>query len=195
MKFVYHKKRTMELSMRKLPIFFLLLFTSSLVVAADEPKAYWGLMVGVSEFSVLGEDIKPTSLTGRLGYEFGKYLSVEGRLMASDSDYFSGGFPGYRTWEVTYLGNVSAKLNIPFGDEKRVNVYGLVGYSSWKWTATQGDLTAHDTDEGVSYGVGIDLFADGINGLNFEVIRYLDSSIASEDYTLDTASIGYVRRF
>ena len=181
----------MELCMRKLSIFFLLLITSPLVVAADEPKAYWGLMVGESQFSISGEDISPTSFTGRLGYEFGKYLSVEGRLMASGSDTF----PDGTSLEVTYLGNISAKLNIPFGDEKRVNVYGLVGYSSWKWTATQGDLTAHDTDEGVSYGVGIDLFADGINGLNFEVIRYLDSSIGGEDYTLDTASIGYVRRF
>jgi len=181
----------MELIMNKLPIFFLLLLTSPLAVATDKPRFYWGVMVGVSEFSILDEDLRPTSTTGRLGYEFGKYLSVEGRLMVSGSDTFSDG----TSLEVTYLGNVSAKLNIPFGDERRVNVYGLLGYTTWKWTATQGALTAHDTDDGASYGFGVDLFADSINGVNFEVIRYVDSDISGTKYTLDTASIGYVRRF
>jgi hypothetical protein len=184
--------------MHRLPIFLLLLFTSPFAAAVDEPNFYWGAMVGVSEFSLsdsvanpLGEDLNPTSITARLGYEFGKFLSVEGRLMAGGSDSYTNGL----NFEVTYLGNLSAKLNIPFGSEKRVNVYALAGYSTWKWTATQGNLTTHDTDNGASYGIGFDLFADGINGINFEVIRYLDSSIGGSDYTLDTASIGYVRRF
>jgi hypothetical protein len=181
----------MELSMRKLPIFFLVLLTSPLAVAADGPNAYWGVMAGVSEFSITGEDLRPTSYTGRLGFEFNKFLSVEGRLMASESDTFADG----TSFEVTYLGNASAKLNIPFGDEKRVNFYGLVGYSSWKWTINQSGSIFHDTDDGVSYGVGFDLFADGINGVNIEAVRYLDSKIGGTDYTLDTASIGYVRRF
>jgi hypothetical protein len=184
--------------MHRLPIIFLLLFTSPFAAAVEEPNFYWGAMVGVSEFSYennvinpLNEDINPTSITGRLGFEFGKFLSVEGRLMASGSDSFTNGY----SFEVSYLGNLSAKLNIPFGDVRRVNVYALAGYSSWKWTATQGNSTWHDTDSGASYGIGVDLFADGINGINFEVIRYLDSSISGSDYTLDTASIGYVRRF
>ena len=177
--------------MNKLSIFFLLLLSSPLAVATDEPRFYWGVMVGMSEFSIPDEDLRPTSTTGRLGYEFGKYLSVEGRLMVSGSDTFSDG----TSLEVTYLGNVSAKLNIPFGDERRVNVYGLLGYTTWKWTATDGNEIFHDTDNGASFGVGIDLFADGINGVNFEVIRYLDSDISGTKYTLDTASIGYVRRF
>lgn len=177
--------------MHKWPIFFLLLFILPFNVTADEPNIYWGVMASVSEFSIAGEDINPTGFTGRLGFDVGKYLSVEGRLMASGSDTFSDG----TSLEVTYLGNLSAKLNLPFGDEKRVNVYGLVGYTTWKWSAFLGNLTAHDTDDGVSYGIGVDLFADRVNGVNFEVIRYLDSSIGGEDYTLDTASIGYVRRF
>lgn len=175
----------------KWPIFLLLLCSSTLAHAAGGPKFYWGVMAGVSEFSIADEDINPTSVTGRIGYDFGKYLSVEGRLMASGSDTFTDG----TSLEVTYLGNISAKLNFPFGEEKRVNVYGLLGYTTWKWTAYLGDLTAHDTDDGASYGLGIDLFADQLNGINFEVIRYLDSSIGGEKYTLDTASIGYVRRF
>ncbi len=184
--------------MRKLSLFCLLLLISPYATAADDPKFYWGAMVGVTEFSFahnvinpLNEDLNPTSVTGRLGYEFGKYLSVEARLMASGSDSYTNGY----SFEVTYLGNLSAKLNIPFGDEKRVNVYGLVGYTTWKWTATQGNSTWHDTDNGVSYGVGVDLFADGVNALNFEVIRYLDSTISGADYTLDSANVGYVRRF
>lgn len=175
-------------------IFCLLLFSSAFVHAAEGPKFYWGVMAGVSELSFdrySDEELSLTSLTGRVGYDFGKFLSLEGRLMASDSDTFSDGL----SLEVTYLGNISAKLNFAFGEEKRINLYGLVGYTTWKWTASLGNTTADDTDDGVSYGLGVELFADRMNGLNFEVIRYLDSSIDGEDYTLDTASIGYVRRF
>lgn len=175
-------------------MFWLLLLSSTFAHAAEAPKFYWGVMVGVSEFSFArysDEELNPTSLSGRVGYDFGKFLSLEGRLMASDSDTFSDGL----SLEVTYLGNISAKLNFPFGEEKRINLYGLLGYTTWKWTASLGGNTVDDTDNGVSYGLGVELFADRMNGLNFEVIRYLDSSIEGEDYTLDTASIGYVRRF
>lgn len=172
-------------------IYWLLLFSSTFAHAADVPKFYWGVMAGVSEFTIADEDINLTSFSGRVGYDIGKYLSVEGRLMASGSDTFADG----TSLEVTYLGNINAKLNFPFGQEKRMNLYGLVGYTTWKWTASLGDMIAHDTDNGVSYGLGVELFADRLNGLNFEVIRYLDSSIGGEDYTLDAANIGYVRRF
>jgi hypothetical protein len=171
--------------------FALLLFSLPLVTTAAEPKFYWGVMASLSQFSIADEDIKPKGFTGRLGLDFSKYLSVEGRLMATGSDTFSDG----TSLEVTYLGNISAKLNLPFGDVKRVNVYGLVGYTTWKWTAYLGNQTADDTDNGVSYGIGIDLFSDRVNGLNFEVVRYVDSTIGGEDYTLDTASLGYIRRF
>jgi len=97
--------------------------------------------------------------------------------------------------EINYLGNAMVKLNIPFGDVKRVNVYGLGGYSAWKLTADQGGALAHDTYDGASYGVGIDLIADGINGLNIEYVRYGDINENGIEYTLDTASIGYFRRF
>jgi hypothetical protein len=171
--------------------FTLLLFSLPLGTTAAEPKFYWGVMASVSQFSIADEDINPTGFTGRAGIDFSKYLSVEGRLMATGSDTF----PDGTSLEVTYLGNISAKLNLPFGDVKRVNVYGLVGYTTWKWTAYLGNQTAHDTDSGVSYGIGVDLFSDRVNGLNFEVVRYVDSTIGGENYTLDTASLGYIRRF
>jgi hypothetical protein len=193
------KKNPTEPKMYKWPVLALLLFISPFNVNAEEPKFYWGVMAGVTQLSLsnsvvnpMNEDLNLKTLTGRLGFDFGKYLSVEGRVLASDSDnYWYGGYSA----EVTYLGNISAKLNLPFGKERRVNVYGLVGYSSWKWTITQGSSTWDDTDDGVSYGIGVDLFADRVNALNIEVIRYLDSSIDSSNYTLDTASIGYLRRF
>ncbi|MDX1823178.1 MAG: outer membrane beta-barrel protein, partial [Thiohalomonadales bacterium] len=155
----------------------LLLLSLPLVTTAEESKLYWGVMAGVTQLSLnnsvvnpLNEDLNLKSLSGRLGIDFGKYLSVEGRVMASDSDSYWYGY----SFEVTYLGNISAKLNLPFGKERRVNVYGLVGYSSWKWTLKQGGSTWDDTDSGVSYGIGVDLFADRVNALNIEVIRYLD---------------------
>jgi hypothetical protein len=182
----------MELSMRKLSIFFLLLLITPLSAVANDASAYWGLMVGQTELKAVGEKVTPTSFTGRLGVEFNKFLSVEGRLMASGDDTW----PGDISTEVTYLGNASVKVNIPFGGVRRVNVYGLVGYSTWKFTSDDSGQTSTFTDNGPSYGGGIDLFADGINGLNFEWIRFGDEKDdAGVEYTLDTVSIGYVRRF
>jgi len=178
--------------MRNLGVFVFLLITAPLTAAAADANLYWGLMAGESKIKIVGEEFNPTSLTGRLGFELNKFLSVEARGMFGQYD---GSSLSDTLLEITYLGNASVKLNIPFGDVRRINVYGLAGYSTWKLTAKQGTLKAHDTYDGASYGVGIDLIADGINGLNIEYIRYGDINENGLEYTLDTASIGYFRRF
>ncbi len=182
--------------MRKLGIIFVLLLTAPLTVAADDAFLYWGVMFGQAQVKgeiPTGESFKydPTNFTGRLGLELGRILSVEVRAMRSNKDEDS---PGEKL-EINYLGNAMVKLNIPFGDVKRVNVYGLAGYSAWKLTADSSGDIAHDTYDGASYGVGIDLIGDGINGLNFEYVRYGDYDENGLSYNLDSASIGYFRRF
>jgi len=178
--------------MRKLGIALLLLLTMPLTAVADDADAYWGVMLGKTEYEDPSADLSLLSLTGRLGYEFGSYLSVEGRLLFSGAESKTGVVDDLR---VEYLGNVSAKVNIPFGDAKKVNLYGVVGYSGWKITYDLAGTDTYFTDNGASYGVGIDLFADGINGLNLEWLRYADSKVNGVEYTLDSFAIGYVRRF
>ena len=182
--------------MRKLGIIFVLLLAAPLTVVADDAFLYWGVMVGQAQ--VKGEiptgesfNYDPTNFTGRLGVELGRILSVEVRAMRSNKDEDA---PGEKL-EINYLGNAMVKLNIPFGDIKRVNVYGLAGYSAWKLTADSSGDIAHDTYDGASYGVGIDLIGDGVNGLNFEYVRYGDYDENGLSYNLDSASIGYFRRF
>ncbi len=182
--------------MRKLGIIFVLLLAAPLTVVADDAFLYWGVMVGQAQVKgeiPTGENFKydPTNFTGRLGVELGRILSVEVRAMRSNKDEDA---PGEKL-EINYLGNAMVKLNIPFGDIKRVNVYGLAGYSAWKLTADSSGDIAHDTYDGASYGVGIDLIGDGVNGLNFEYVRYGDYDENGLSYNLDSASIGYFRRF
>ncbi len=177
--------------MRKLAVFSFLLLFAPLTAVAENPNFYWGVMIGQSQVKDAVEEFNPTSVTGRLGFDLSRFLSVEARAMASGSDESALG----TKLEINYLGNASVKLNLPFGDVKRVNLYGLAGYSAWKLTAEVGNLTGHDTYDGASYGVGIDLIADGVNGLNFEYVRYGDIDENGVEYTLDTASVGYFRKF
>lgn len=177
--------------MRKLAVFSFLLLFAPLTAVAENPNLYWGVMIGQSQVKGATVEYNPTSVTGRLGFDLSRFLSVEARAMASGSDESAVA----TKLEINYLGNASVKLNLPFGDVKRVNVYGLAGYSAWKLTEEVGNLTAHDTYDGASYGVGIDLIADGVNGLNFEYVRYGDIDENGVEYTLDTASIGYFRKF
>ena len=182
--------------MRKLGIIFVLLLAAPLTVVADDAFLYWGIMFGQAQVKgeiPTGESFKydPTNFTGRLGLELGRILSVEVRAMRSNNDEDA---PGEKL-EINYLGNAMVKLNIPFGDIKRVNVYGLAGYSAWKLTDDSNGDIAHDTYDGASYGVGIDLIGDGVNGLNFEYVRYGDYDENGLSYNLDSASIGYFRRF
>lgn len=186
----------MGFCMRKLGIIYVLLLAAPLTVVADDAFLYWGVMVGQAQVKgeiPTGENFKydPTNFTGRLGVELGRILSVEVRAMRSNKDEDA---PGEKL-EINYLGNAMVKLNIPFGDIKRVNVYGLAGYSAWKLTADSSGDIAHDTYDGASYGVGIDLIGDGVNGLNFEYVRYGDYDENGLSYNLDSASIGYFRRF
>ena len=182
--------------MRKLGMIIFFLLTAPMAAFAADEFLYWGVMFGQAQ--VKGQDptganfnYDPTNFTGRLGLELGRFLSVEVRAMRSNKDEDA---PGSKL-EINYLGNAMVKLNIPFGDVKRVNVYGLAGYSSWKLTADLAGALQHDTYDGASYGVGIDLIGDGVNGLNIEYVRYGDYDENGLTYHLDAASIGYFRRF
>ena len=182
--------------MRKLGMIIFFLLTAPMAAFAADEFLYWGVMFGQAQ--VKGQDplganfnYDPTNLTGRLGIELGRFLSVEVRAMRSNKDEDT---PGNKL-EISYLGNAMVKLKIPFGNVKRVNVYGLAGYSSWKLTADLAGAVQHDTYDGASYGVGIDLIGDGVNGLNIEYVRYGDYDENGLTYQLDAASIGYFRRF
>ena len=178
--------------MRKLGIALLLLLTMPLTAVADDADAYWGVMLGKTDYEDPTVDLSLLSFTGRFGYEFGKFLSLEGRLLFSGGESKAGVVDDLK---IEYLGNVSAKVNLPLGDAKRVNLYGVVGYSTWKISYNSAGTDTYFTDDGVSYGVGIDLFADSINGINLEWVRYADNTKDGVDYTLDSFALGYVRRF
>lgn len=177
--------------MRKLGIFLLFLAMPVLAHAENE-HFYWGVMVGKTEYEDTALDASLFSGTGRFGWQLFPFFAVEGRVVASTGEDVG----NLEDLRLDYLGSALAKLMIPFGDRKQVNLYAMGGVSSYRVSYLDLGTTKYFKEEGIlSYGVGIDLFSDGINGINFEWMQYADEEYQGVSYSLNTYSIGYIRRF
>lgn len=176
--------------MRKLGIFLFFLVMPVLAHAENE-HFYWGLMIGKTEYEDPALDASLLTATGRLGWELFPFLGLEGRLAATTGEDVG----SLKDLRVDYLGSALAKLMLPLGKNKKVNLYAVGGMSAYKISYSDLGTKTYFTDEGVSYGVGIDLFADRLNGLNLEWIRYADEKYEGVEYRLDNYSIGYIRKF
>ena len=176
--------------MRKLGLLFLFL-AMPVLASAENENFYWGVMLGKTEYQDPALDASLLTGTGRFGWELFRYLAVEGRVAATTGEDV-GSLTDLR---LDYLGSALAKVMLPLGKEKKVNLYAIAGISAYKISYDNLGTTTYFTDEAVSYGVGIEMFADGVNGLNFEWVRYADEDNSGSAYTLDNYSIGYIRRF
>jgi hypothetical protein len=140
-----------------------------------------------------GDSFSMTGVMLRAAYEFSPAFSVEGHLGTTDEDEqtaFSGTVPV--SLQINVLGGVFAKYSWIYSQQVGwARFYGLLGASFVDVEAKGQGMTANDSDTGLSYGVGIDLFGSDRTAIVLEWVRYLDQS----DYTIDTPSIGIVRRF
>ncbi len=176
--------------MRKLGILLIFLAAMPMSAHAEKDKAYWGIMLGSVEYDDPIAKIYGTGLSGRVGYDFITYLGIEGRLLTSSA----GNDAGITNLKVDYMASLFGKLNIPMNKTRTFNFYGLLGYSAMKMSYSLGrDL--YFTDNGLSYGLGFDFYADDRNGFNIEWVRYLDQTKSGTDYTVSQLGIGYIRRF
>ena len=176
--------------MRKLGI-FLLFMAMPILAHADNEHFYWGLMLGKTEYEDTVLEASLLTGTGRFGWQLFPFLAVEGRLAATTGEDIG----NVEDLRLDYLGSALAKLMLPLGNKKKVNLYAMGGVSGYKISYTNLGTKTYFTDDGVSYGIGIDLFADEVNGLNIEWMQYADEEYEGIPYTLNTYSIGYIRRF
>ena len=177
--------------MMRMTLFLIASIAASSTALAQGSGLYGGVMVGNHRYETEDFGFDMLTLTGRLGYEFTRNLAAEGRVAVStegssksadaQSDILFGGY-GKFSWYP------SRKMLF--------DIYGLAGFSATQMTfQLQGDDERDDDDAGLSFGVGMNFFADENHGINIEWIRYLDGTMFNADYTLDHLGIGYVQRF
>lgn len=154
----------------------------------------WGVgLWSVSYSPDEGDSFSMQGLMVRAAYEISPAFSVEGHLGTTDKDEqttFGGTVPV--SLRVNALGGVFAKYSWIYSQRIGwARFYGLLGASFVDVEAKGQGTTANDSETGLSYGVGLDLFGSDRTAIVLEWVRYLDQS----DYTIDTPMIGVVRRF
>ncbi|MDH3714272.1 MAG: porin family protein [Gammaproteobacteria bacterium] len=154
----------------------------------------WGAgLWSVSYTPDQGNSFTMQGLMLRAAYEFSPAFSVEGHLGTTEEDTsttFGGTVPV--SLRINVLGGVFAKYSWIYSQKQGwARFYGLLGMSFVDVQAEGQGITANDSDSGVSYGVGLDLFGSDRTAIVLEWVRYLEKS----NYTIDTPMVGVVRRF
>ncbi len=144
-------------------------------------------------------------VVGKVGYNFNKYLGVEGRLGfgITDADHDDGG-----TSEIKENYGIYLKPQLPLGD--KVSLFGLAGYAKAKVDSesTSANGLTGELDEGsVSFGLGLEYMINDRWSVVAEGIRLLHSVEASsgtyspepnpaeDDINLDTYGLGINYKF
>lgn len=133
--------------------------------------------------------LNPTAVGIRGGYGFNEHFALElraGTGVADDSVTVLG-VPV--SFEIDRYVGLYGRGLLPLSD--RFSLYGLLGYSDGKATASGGGLTLSASDSDISFGLGADFKMTSTATLSAEWTRFLDET----DYTLDGFVIGIRWRF
>lgn len=137
------------------------------------------------DFDEIDETIEPKALALQAGWNFSKFLAVEGRL---GFDAGSDEIAGIDVKVENYFSGL-LRGTVPFNDT--FSVYGLIGFTSGKLEVSDADESVSDTDSGFSYGVGAEMTFAGRHGISLEWARL----IPGDGYDADAVSVGYRYRF
>ncbi|MBR2513887.1 MAG: porin family protein [Halomonas sp.] len=132
----------------------------------------------------LDNDYRSEALRLVAGIKLDKYLAVELHAATGGSDS-NGGFG----LELDYLISGFLKGIVPLGSHARL--FGLLGYSEVKMTASALGMKDSGRDDDVSFGAGAEFDVSDTLSLTGDVTRYISNS----DYDLDAYSIGLRYRF
>lgn len=156
--------------------------------AGIEGSRYIGVMVSSPQYKEddTNTNFRSTGLLVRGGMEFNEFLAVEGHFGIFGDEIIDD-----RSYQIEYLGSIYARGNLPLIG-KRVRLYALGGV-----TRISGNVPGFSSvdDTGIGYGVGVELFGDEYNALTVEWLRFAVGDIQGVDYTLESASLGFVHRF
>lgn len=173
--------------MRYLPALALTLGT--LFVGNATAAPYVGLMYGNFSYK---DDAGTPEFEGsgpslRLGMTLAEWIGLEVRGGFSDTARAAG-----VEFKVKQYGTGLVRLGIPSRD-KRLVPYAFGGVTYAKFS-TNPDVGFFDDLTGVTYGFGVDLFADAHRGLTFEWMR-MDDEEDGVEYEIEHLGISYTHRF
>ncbi|ALP52199.1 hypothetical protein Tel_03015 [Candidatus Tenderia electrophaga] len=148
------------------------------------------MSLGSTTYEEPGFEFKLATLGGKLGYRFNNILSAEVHAGIGDSDDANG-----VSMDMTYLTGAFLRADWSPVADGRIKLYILGGFSAADLEFKTASTTASSTESGVSYAVGMELYANREHGIAAQWSRYLDDTLRGVDYTLDGLSLGYFRYF
>ena len=167
-------------------VLILLLGMSLPVMSAANDGGYLSANLSRVTYKESGvSDAHPLTAGLRVGSALTEHFSLEARLGLGIRDDAVGGVDLELD---NYLGAYT-RFIAPVSDS--VAVYALVGIARAKLTASNGFVSASDTEKGLSYGIGAEL-ATGPRG--FVTLEY-GRLVSGDDYDLDILTLGLGRRF
>ncbi len=139
-------------------------------------------------------------IVGKVGYNFNKYIGVEGRagFGITDADHDGGG-----TSELKENYGIYLKPQLPLGD--KVSLFGLAGYAQAKVDSVSTSGLSGELNEGSpSFGLGLEFAVNDSWSVVAEGIRLLHSvdagdtygpGVTEDDINLDTYGLGVNYKF
>ena len=156
---------------------------------AQEPASPVTGSIGYTQLD--GDDGDLGAVTGRVGYDFTRYLGVEGEASVGvkDQDVVFGGVN--TTLEHQYDVAAYGVAKLPVND--KLELFARLGYGTTEVKASTAGFAATEDGASVNYGVGANYFIDGRNGIRADWTRrdFQEDNGGS----LDTYGLSYVRRF
>lgn len=151
----------------------------SLLLKQEPARQYFGVFASDAQFTPeLGSKEDAGNLNFKLGYDFNKFIAVEGHAGMNINDTGKDiGSP-----EVVYLAGF-LRANIPL---PQINIYGLLGIATVDVDfagSAKGDYT------GLAYGAGIELYGTERTALAAEYVQY------GTDDKYQTIGLGLVHHF
>ena len=161
-------------------ILFVIMVFFATVGSANAGEAYLGVDLRSLDYDSNGFEADLIAVTGKVGYKFIDYLSIEGFIGLGVSDDETGSGISLTKLEVDRISGVFIKGEYPINE--KFSIYGLVGKTEVKMTAENSLLPATtDTTDDTSFGAGAQFnFKDNMS-LSLDYNKYIDKSFGSED--------------
>lgn len=168
----------------------LLLSLGSVFAGSAAAAPYIGVMYG--EFTMnsryVSGDLDFTGPTLRLGATVSEWVGLEVRTGFSNSTDKGG-----VSYKIQHYATGLVRLGFPRQD-KRVVPYVFGGLTYADLDTEPSAIPFINDTTGLTYGIGIDLFADAHRGLTFEWMR-IDDKENGVEYQIEHLGVGYTHRF
>lgn len=162
------------------------LLAAPMAVAAEAGPHYLGVQYASvrMDYDALAEDFEPGVALARLGTHITEHFGIESRFGVGVGDDMVGPY----TFEVESLFGAYAVGKAPLGP---ADAYVLGGFTSATAEGAGPGWTASDSESGLSYGAGVELYPADNVALNAEWVSYLRDDL----YDATALSAGLTFRF